>query len=153
LAEQLNIAIENKIDFNPKDVLNIIEKTKNYSNQTQPNSTQSQSNSNVILPNTSQSQSQSKSKTNPNLNDITISTELNNNMIMDKQNYLSDQYSSDPKVPKYINNKKSSHPQKCNGTKCTYKCDSSYSDAISYLEKELKPLESFGNIYDNYASF
>lgn len=42
---------------------------------------------------------------------------------------------------------------KCNGTKCTYKCDSSYSNAISYLDRELKPIEGFGNIYDDYASF
>ena len=47
----------------------------------------------------------------------------------------------------------SKETKKCNGAKCTYKCNSTYSNAISYLDKELKPVEGFGNLYDNYESF
>ena len=43
--------------------------------------------------------------------------------------------------------------KKCNGVKCTYKCDSSYSNAITQLDKEVKSIEGFGNIYNDYASF
>ena len=42
----------------------------------------------------------------------------------------------------------------CGGKTCSYKCDSSYSSAISYLDNQLKPLESFGMLSDSpYASF
>lgn len=153
LAEQINVAIENRIDFNPKDVLSIIEKTKNISNQTQPISP-TQSSPDAILPSISQSETKSNYITNFDPNKLLISNQPNNNMITDKQNFLNNQYSPDTKVPKYQNpNNNTSKSQKCNGAKCTYKCDSSYSNAISYLEKEFKPLESFGNILDNYARF
>ena len=153
LAEQVNIAVDTQTGFNPKEVLNIIEKTKNNLNHTQPINS-SQTTSNVILPNLSQT----SSNTNLDSNKGTLINESNsiNNIITDKKNYLNNQYSSNSKIPKYINineSKKPSQQQKCNGSKCTYKCDSSYSNAISYLENELKPLESFGNIYDNYAIF
>jgi hypothetical protein len=49
--------------------------------------------------------------------------------------------------------KNSTHNPSCNGIKCSYKCDSSYMNAISYLDTELKPVESFGNISNNYAPF
>ena len=145
LAEQINIAIDTQPEFNPKEVLNIIEKTKNNS---------SQSNQNIILPDLSQKELNQDTN-----NKIIISNEKNiNNIPNDKQNYINNQYSSNTKVPVNQNqnqnqNNKYSQQQKCNGAKCTYKCDSSYSNAISHLENELKPLESFGNIYDNYAIF
>lgn len=42
---------------------------------------------------------------------------------------------------------------KTNNSNRIYKCDSSYPDAIGNLDKETKPIEGFGNIYDDYASF
>ena len=99
------------------------------------------------------------------------------NTTFEEQNYLDKVYPANSEVSKFVNPiintngsskpskpskpykpYKSSKPfkqtgaKKCNGAKCTYKCDSSYSNAISYLDEELKPIEGFGNIYDNYAS-
>ena len=89
-----------------------------------------------------------------------------------KSNYLSSENTTKPNIILPKNNKSSlndyidnnnnfvskeitneNKKSNCNGTKCTYKCDSSYSNAISYLDKELKPLEGFGNIQGNYANF
>ena len=153
LAEQINTAIDTQPDFNPKEVLNIIGRSKNI-----PLSEESdiqQQKQKVILP----SSTTLKKTTNSNSNySNPIYPEY-----QEESNYLDNQYQSNSPVPKYSNsnttqkqtrsNNKSSKPKKCNGAKCTYKCDSSYSNAISYLESELKPLESFGNIYDNYAQF
>jgi hypothetical protein len=158
LAEQINKAIETQPNFNPKEVLNIIEKSKNIPSF-QESQTQSQQKQNVILPTSTTLEKTNGSYSNP--------------IYQEEPNYLNDQYSSGSSVPNYtnsnVNNRqkktksydksynktynKSSNPPKCNGVKCNYKCDSSYSNAISYLESELKPLESFGNIYDNYAQF
>lgn len=152
LAEQINTEIDTQPNFNPKEVLNIIGRSKNIpsSQESEQFKTQTQTQQKMILPSSS-----SLEKTN--------SSNYTNPMYQEETNYLDDQYSSGSKVPKYQNSSttqkktkssnKSSNPQKCNGAKCTYKCDSSYPNAISYLESELKPLESFGNIYDNYAQF
>lgn len=145
LEEEISNAIESESNFNPKQVLNIIEKTKGKNSQNKK-----KSDDNVILPKVAEK--------NLNLTKAEISS--------DKNNYLNDQYPSNSNVPNYLNSNKTkyngmkSRPEntkskntKCNGAKCTYKCDSSYSNAISYLDSELKPMESFGNILDNYASF
>lgn len=61
-----------------------------------------------------------------------------------------------PKISQQIPSKNTILPQtnkKCNGSKCTLKCDSSYMNAIKYLDNELKPIEGFGNVGYNYASF
>lgn len=125
LSELNNIKVDDKRTFNPKEVLNMIEKSK----------------LNIILPETHSFVSQE-------------------NTSFEKKNYLDELYPTNSKVPKFVNpitntggSSKSSGTEKCNGSKCTYKCDSSYSNAISYLDSELKPIETFGNIDDNYASF
>lgn len=33
--------------------------------------------------------------------------------------------------------------KKCENTKCTYKCDTSYTSAIKYLDTKLKPIRMF----------
>jgi hypothetical protein len=158
LAEQINTAIDTQPNFNPKEVLNIIERSKNnqYSQESESESQQKQ---NVILPSTTTVEKTNNSNNSNNSN-------YSNPIYQEESNYLNNQYQSDSSVPKYKNSNttqkhtksynqssKASKTPKCNGAKCTYKCDSSYSNAISYLESELKPLESFGNIYDNYAQF
>ena len=158
LSEQINNAIDTQPNFNPKEVLNLIEKSKNnnYSKESvsiSESESESQPKQKVILPSTT-----TLDKTNNYSN-----SNYSNPIYQGEPNYLDDQYQSDSQVPKYKNsnstkkknksNNQSSKSQKCNGVKCTYKCDSSYSNAISYLDSELKPLESFGNIYDNYAQF
>jgi hypothetical protein len=133
LSKQINTAIDTQANFNPKEVLNIIEKTKNNPNQIM------QTNSNVILPELSKS----KSKPNSNSNSSIL-----NPIYMEKQQQSDSNFSLNPNSNLA---KKQPKNKKCNKTKCTYKCDSSYSNAMSYLDSELKPLESFGNIYEDYA--
>ena len=149
LTEQINTAVDTQINFNPKEVLNIIEKTKNNLNQVQSTQVQStQADSNIILPNLSQFNSNISTEIFSNKSDIL------NPIYIEEPAYLNDQYPTNSKIPKYNNSpqvKKQS--KKCNDTKCTYKCDSSYSNAISYLDLEFKPVENFGNIYDTYAKF
>jgi len=150
LAKQINTAIDTHPDFNPKEVLNIIERSKNIPLPQESDAQQNQQNQQkVILP----SSTSLEKTTNYNSN-------YSNPIYQKEPDYLDDQHKSSSSVPKYPNlipkkNKTSklSKTPKCNGAKCTYKCDSSYSNAISYLESDLKPLESFGNIYDNYAQF
>lgn len=155
LSEQIDMGVDSKTTFNPKKVLNMIEKSKgkNYSNNTNNTKTKSYNKSNVILPDT-----HSDSNLFADNSGIT-----HKNNTFGEQNYLDELYPTNSEVPKFINpitNTKGSSKsfkqigtKKCNGTKCTYKCDSSYSNAISYLDSELKPIEGFGNIYDDYASF
>ena len=149
MTEQINTAVDTQINFNPKEVLNIIEKTKNNLNQVQSTHVQStQADSNIILPNLSQFNSNISTEIFSNKSDIL------NPIYIEEPAYLNDQYPTNSKIPKYNNSpqvKKQS--KKCNDTKCTYKCDSSYSNAISYLDLEFKPVENFGNIYDTYAKF
>ena len=164
LSEQVDMGVDDESRFNPKEVLNMIEKSKgkknsNNSNNSNNTKTKSHNKSNVILPET---------HSHPNLfvDNSGISQE---NTTFGEQNYLDELYPTNPEVPKFINpitntnglsksskssrTSKQSGTKKCNGSKCTYKCDSSYSNAISYLDSELKPIEGFGNIYDDYASF
>ena len=162
LAEQINTAIDTQPNFNPKEVLNIIGRSKNNQSSQESESeleSQQKQKQNVILPSTT-----TLEKTNNSNN-----SNYSNPIYQEESNYLNNQYQSDSSVPKYKNSNttqkqtksynqsskssKASNTPKCNGAKCTYKCDSSYSNAISYLESELKPFESFGNIYDNYAQF
>lgn len=158
LSEQVNIDVDKETTFNPKKVLNMIEKSKD---KTKSNN-KSNNKSNIILPET-------HSGSNLFVDNSGISQE---NTTFGEQNYLDELYPTNPEVPKFVNpitnggsslksskSSKSSGKEnntgtsKCNGAKCTYKCDSSYSNAISYLDKELNPIEGFGNIYDNYGSF
>ena len=87
---------------------------------------------------------------------------LSNNNVQTKSNYLEEQYPSKSYgIPNYNKNSsqntqypsKTSSSANCGGAKCTYKCDSSYMNAIKYLDGELKPLEGFGNIGTGYAPF
>ena len=148
LSEQINEHIDNKINFNPKEVLNMIEQSKGKTN-IKPNSKNNKLNneSKIILPEINYSSDSNLFVDNSGISRQYISNEL---------------YPSSSDVPKFtnpiINNKplKSSKQlgtKKCNGSKCTYSCDSSYSDAISYLDSEFKPIEGFGNIYDNYDNY
>jgi len=162
LTEQVDVEVDNKPIFNPKEVLNMIEKSKDKKDKKK---TKSNNKSNIILPET-------HSGSNLFVDNYGISQENNT---FGEKNYLNELYPTDSEVPKFVNpitgtsstskSSKSFKPfklsgaanragtAKCNGTKCTYKCDSSYSNAISYLDRELKPIEGFGNIYDDYASF
>ena len=152
MAEQINTAIDTEPNFNPKQVLNIIEKSKNndLEKETQIVSKSKQ--------NQKQKQKQKQNMILPSSTTIE-KTQYPNPIYKEEPNYLDDQYQSSSKVPNYLNSNSNSNPNskqkknKCNGSKCTYKCDSSYSNAITYLDSELKPFESFGNIYDNYAQF
>lgn len=126
LSDEFNKKTKNEYNFNPKKVLNMIKKSKPEINDINYDEQK------VILPETNKITMHTKSNSNDLINPIMNSNSINN---------------SNKKVIKKTPQKK------CNGVKCSYKCDSSYSDAISYLDGELKPLEGFGNIYDNYASF
>lgn len=155
LSEQVDMEIDSKPIFNPKEVLNMIEKSKDKTKS----KSKSNNNSNVILPKT-------HSHSNLFVDNSGISQE---NTTFGEQNYLDELYPTNPEVPKFVNPitndggsskstksskfSKTSGTAKYNGAKCTYKCDSSYSNAISYLDRELKPIEGFGNTYDDYASF
>ena len=84
-------------------------------------------------------------------NQLNSINELNN-----KSNYLNPD-SSIHSINE-LNNKSNylnpDHNSKCGGTTCSYKCNSSYMDAINYLNDELKPLESFDNLqFSNYAKY
>ena len=121
LSEQINDMVDNKTNFNPKEVLNMIEKSKNDDKLK------------IILP-----KKQSHSS----------------NLFSDNSDEL---HQSNSTLPKFTNpitntdtNKKIKSIKKCDDDKCSYKCD--FSNVISYLDEELKPLEGFGNIYENYAS-
>jgi hypothetical protein len=154
LSEQINMDVDSETTFNAKKVLNMIEKSKGKKNS---NNTKTKSHphnkSNVILPDT-------HSGSNLFADNSGIS---HKNTTFGEQNYLDELYPTNPQVPKFVNpiintnsqskSSKQMGTKKCNGAKCTYKCDSSYSNAISYLDRELKPIEGFGNIYDDYASF
>lgn len=158
LSEQINDNIDNNKNFNPKEVLNIIEKSKGRTNDKSTDSKHIVNDeSSIILP-----------ERNHNSNLFVNDSDLLN--IPQEKNYLDELYPSNSEVPIYTDpsnnngirknlkkktrkNKNQSNNKNCNGVKCTYKCNSSYNDAISYLDSELKPIEGFGNIYDNYASF
>ena len=150
LSDQINMKVDGEKTFNPKEVLNMIEKSKDKTKS------KSKSKSNIILPKTHTS-------SNSFVDNSNVSHE---NTTFGEQNFLNELYPTNSVVPKFVNpitntsgssnsskSSKSSGTAKCNGSKCTYKCDSSYSNAISYLDSELKPIESFGIINDNYASF
>lgn len=140
IQTQMQDGIDNNTNsFNPKQVLVMIEKSKvkmkNKSNNNLSNSTDS----NIIMPKLSNSDKITNSKQNDG---------LFTNPISDNSNYLNDQYPSNyssSNKTKFKGNKQVPQSTKCNNAKYTYKCDS------SYLDSELKPMESFGNILDNYA--
>lgn len=165
LSEPNNEKIKNETKFNPKAVLNIIEKSKKKNNLN--TKTESDSKTNIILP---------KIHSNSFPDNLDISSHNSSR----EQNYLDKLYLSDSEVPNFINPitnnisnlskpsklsklSKPSNPSnpsnlfnqtgmnKYNGSKCSYKCDSSYSNTITHLDKELKPIENFGTIYDDYA--
>lgn len=137
LSEQVDMEINNKPTFNPKEVLNMIEKSKDKKDKKKSNNK-----SNIILPETHSGSNLfvDNSEVPKFINPITVTNSLSNS-------------SKSFKPSKSYGTVNSTGTSKCNGAKCTYKCDSSYSNAISYLDKELKPIEGFGNIYDDYASF
>lgn len=134
LSEQVDMEINNKPTFNPKEVLNMIEKSKDKKDKKKSNNK-----SNIILPKTHSGSSLfvDNSEVSKFINPITGTNSLSKSSKSSISSGTTDRTGT----------------SKCNGTKCTYKCDSSYSNAISYLDRELKPMESFGNIYDDYASF
>ena len=145
LESELNTLIEqNKIT--PERVINIIKKAKNIPSQ------QTQSDTKVILPTNEQPPNNYKENIYDYLNEQhkSISNVPVYNPSNPNQKYPNQKYPNQ----KYPNQKYPNQNQnQCNGPRCTYKCDSSYSNAISYLDQELKPLESFGNIGSNYAPF
>jgi hypothetical protein len=132
LSEQI---INSEIKFNPKEVLSIIEKSKGKTN--------------IILPDTKYN------------SDNSNKSDKSQQKILGEQKYLDELYPSESEIPNFINpitntnniSKSYKESKKCNGVKCTYKCDSSYSNAITQLDKEVKSIEGFGNIYNDYASF
>ena len=163
LSEQISNLIDSN-NLDPSNIMNIIKKTKNE-NKSKPK-LKSKSNPNVILPS----------------ENVSINTTYPESEGYLQGQYLQEQHSGMSYVPNYYpsessrsNNssnpnvygisdkptigksilKKYKSPQdkNCNGAKCSYKCDSSYMNAISYLDSELKPLEGFGSIDNNYATF
>lgn len=154
LSEQISTLIDNN-SLNPSNVMEIIKKTNN----------ENKSEQNIILPN--ETQTSNINNKIPNSNNSYPNTNYLDN------NYSQEQYSKNyPQVyqPDITKNKEpniygldlpmgqsininSDQNSKCGGVKCSYKCNSSYSNAISYLDSELKPLEGFGNINNNYAPF
>jgi hypothetical protein len=124
--------------FNPKQVLDMIEKSKGKMKNKSIKSNKNSSDSNIIMPKLSNS------------DEISYNEQNNGSFTNPVSNVPS--YLSSNKT-KFKGNKQRPQSTKCNGVKCTYECDSSYSNATSYLNTELKPMESFGNILDNYAEF
>jgi hypothetical protein len=147
LSEQLNEMITTNV-ISPENLKSILKKTQSSTGKSGTSSSANQKN--TILPNNN-----NKSTTSSYSNPIFSRNE--------GSNYLQEQYPilssvptySDPSNNQYPNNKQIglSKPSNSGNTQCSYKCDSTYSKAISYLDSELKPLESFGNISSDYAPF
>ena len=133
LSEQ--ISVDNKNDFNPKQVLNMIEQSKGNTHK------------NIILPKSNQ-----------------IKNISNKNIPNKTSNYLDEQYPLNSNVPNYIDSIKSqsqSSLSKLKKTSKTLKHNSSQSNETSQINSNNSnsnnsnsmPMESFGNIFDNYAMF
>lgn len=155
LTEQISKLID-KNSLNPSDIMNVIKKAQQ----------EKKSKQNVILPDGVEN---SNSNYNPALQETNYlekqyPTMSNNSTYQPAQ---TPQSSRSPgsnvygqglpiggNIGKGILKKiKSAKENKCNGAQCSYKCDSSYPNAISYLDSELKPLEGYGSTNNNYASF
>lgn len=139
IAEQVTMAIDEENNFDPKQVLNIISKSKNKISENTP-SNESQ-NSNIILPkNNNQTKSKNKTQTQ------SQSKFPNPIQYIENKSYLDEQYPSGSNVPNYIGLSNSN--QKLPNFRIQ-----SCSNTSSYLDSNSKPIENFGNIYDDYAIF
>ena len=113
----------------------------NYSNKILPTNSFNNKNKSNNISNSENQDYLSNYDSEPNYN-----SEPNNN-------YLEEQYQiKNSGIPHYKkkSNLSNSRLSPIN-SKCSYKCDSSYS--INYPNEKLKPLESFGNIDTKYAPF
>jgi hypothetical protein len=142
LESEINTLVDNN-KLMPNEVINVLSKS-------QPNNI----NSEKILPRT-----QTNSQSENNYLDEQIPyyqpnqpnqpNQSNQNSLSQSQN----QSKTQSNTKNYNEMSNTSNSSNSNGTKCTYKCDSSYMNAIKYLDGELKPLEGFGNIGSGYAPF
>jgi len=164
LNNEINSLIEQKY-LSSNEIIDYINNIKSYKNESNVQK------ENLILPNVPQKQQYNNQENNQ------VYTPQINNQVYTPQVYTPQVNVPQVNVPQvnvpqvnvpqvnvpqvnvpqvnnqYKNKPLNSNSSNCNGIKCSYKCDSSYMDAISYLDNELKPLESFGNIDNNYARF
>jgi hypothetical protein len=123
LTEELN---EKKI--NPKKVLNIIEKNKTKkSNGIKESNELNKFEQNIILPKINTQQMKTQHMKTQQINNL--STKINDNNYHEQNSLIS----------------QNSKYNKCDDSNCSLNYNT------SYLNSELKPLENFDNIYNNYA--